>query len=298
MKNGTCSRSRPNPMELLKNMQFQDLLDYAEERQQDIFAEWLERDEEDFRGILRYEYALLDETADFLHMDEPRYAVLRLGSLLGTVESFERMFFERREDQWAQARFQKEAMQVKHLPEVVRALETHGAMFHAELGEHLGLNPSTLTEAMKKVLDTGAVQASSSGKYKIYTLTDAGLRYGRELRKKKRSGDPLDEALQTIRDRLENMNSEVDREAVKATLHDMITDGMGVEVRPNDTLHLSYYSPHQKGVVAQDFTVYGVSKGKLPSHGPSFGGVMGPLVFKNRKRCLPNNSLVPAAAEA
>lgn len=298
MKNGTSSRSYPNPMELLKNMQFRDLLDYAEERQQDIFAEWLERNEKDFWETLRYEYALLDETVDFLHTDEPRYAVLRLGSLLGTVESFERILFEHREDQWAQARFQKEAVQIKHFPEVIRALETHGAMFHAELGEYLGLNPSTLTEAMKKVLDTGAVQASTSGKYKIYTLTDAGLRYGRELRRKKRSGDPLDEAIQTIRENLENMNSEAERKVVKATLSDMIDDSMSVKVHPNDTLHLTYPSPDKRGIVARDFTVNSVLKGKSSSHELSFGGVMGAPVIKNRKEFLSNNSFGPIVAEA
>lgn len=298
MKNGTSRCSRPNPAGLLKDLRYQELLEYAEERQQDILAEWLEQDEaEDFQEAVRYEFSLLDEVADFLRTDEPRYAVLRLGSLLGTVECFERVFFERRENQWAQVRFQKEALQVKHLPEVIRALETHGAMFHAELGKYLGLNPPTLTEAMKKVLDTGAVQASLSGKYKIYTLTDAGLRYGRELRKKKRSGDSLDEAIQIIREHLENMNNEMERERVKVALYDMIDDGMSVEIHPKDTLHLSYYSSNERCVVAQDFTVHGISKGKLPSH-VSFGGVMEPPVFKNRKRGLYNNSYAPVLAEA
>lgn len=297
MKNKTSSYPRPNPKKFLESMQFQELMDYADERQQDIFVEWLEK-KEDFQTTLQYKYALLDEIADYLHTDQPRYAVLRLGSLLGTVESFERILFERREDQWAQVRFQKEAVQVKHLPEVIQALETHGAMFHAELGKYLGMNPSTLTEAMKKILETGAVQAGLSGKYKIYTLTDAGLRYGRELRKKKRGVDSLDDAFQTIRERLENMNSETEREIVKAMLYDMLDDGMSIEVHPNDTLHLSYYSPHKRSVVAQDFTVHKVLKGKLSSHEFSFGGIMAPPIFKNKNRRLLNNNFMPVTAEA
>lgn len=299
MKNGTSSRPTPNLKELLDDMQFQELLDYVEDKQQDIFTEWLEKDEETFRTTLRYEYALLDETADYLHTDQPRYAVLRLGCLLGTIESFERVLFEHREDQWAQAKFQKETIQVKHLPEVIRALETHGAMFHAELGEYLGLNPPTLTEAMKKVLDTGAVQASHSGKYKIYTLTDAGLRYGRELRRKKRSGDPLGDAIQTIREHLENTNNEVEQEAAKTILRSMIEDGASVEIHPDDTVNLWYQPSREERVTVQSFLVQSILKENTPSREVSLIGAVKPhFSHKQKARALCNRNFTQAVANA
>ena len=240
MKNGTSSRSLPNPRVLLEAQQFQDALAYAQERQQDILLEWLEASEEDLQATLRYESALLDETSDYLQADESHYTILRLGCLLGTVESFEHILYEQEQEQWAQIRFHKETLSVKHLPEIVRALETHGAMYHAELSEYLGINPPTLSEAMKKVAETGAVQVSTAGKYKIYTLTDSGLRYGRELRKKKQSEASSDEIIQKLQELLKNMNSEAEAEAFKEKIRAMVDDRLGVKIHLKDTLNLSY----------------------------------------------------------
>ena len=289
MKNGTNVRPRPNWTELLESLQFHQITVYADERQQDIFVDLAEQDEENLRATLRYESALLDEVADFLYTDEARYAVLRLGSLLGTVESFDRVLFEQAQDQWAQARFQKEAYQVKHLPEVVRALETHGSMFHAELSEYLHINPPTLTEAMKKVLATGAVQASTVGKYKVYALTDSGLRYGREFRKKSRSGNPLDEALQTVREYAKNTNNAAELSAFWNKLHSMLDERPSVEVHPEDILHLSCYSPVDQSIMSENIAVQAIAITNKSSRDIWLSGVMKTSFPKKRTKALLSN---------
>lgn len=283
MKNGTSSRPLPNPRALLEALQFQDALAYAQERQQEIFLDWLESSEEDLQATLRYESALLDETSDFLQTDESSYAILRLGSLLGTVESFERILYEQEQDQWAQARFQKETLSVKHLPEIVRALETHGAMYHSELSKYLGINPPTLTEAMKKIVETGAVQVSTAGKYKIYTLTDSGLRYGRELRKKKQNGTSLDEVIQKVQELLRNTNSEVESETIKERIRSIVDDRSGVTIYPKDKLHLSYRSPYDHSVALREFTIQSIQLENTRTGPVSLGGVMSSRVSKKRK---------------
>lgn len=285
MKNGTSSYARPEPRKLFETLQFQEALAYAEEHQQKIFVSWLEADEISFRGTLRYESTLLDEVSDYLRRDEPSYAAFRIGSLMGTVESFERIIYEQGQTQWAQARLQKEAYQVKHLPEIVQALETHGVMTHAELSKCLGIKLSTLSEAMKKVLETGAVQASISGKYKIYTLTDSGLRYGRELRKRKWGGSPQDEAVQTLQDYFKNVNDEAELRAVRDRLRSMLAEGPSVEVYPDDTMWLYYHSPIDGNIISQNFRPQCVSRTDKRPHAISMGGVMGkPVIISNKKR--------------
>lgn len=283
MKNGTSSYARPEPKELLETLRFQEALAYAEERQQEIFVSWLEENEASFRGSLRYESTLLDEVSDYLRRDETSYAVFRMGSLMGTVESFGRIIYEQGQTQWAQVSLQKEIHQVKHLSEVIQALETHGPMTHAELSKYLGVKLSTLSEAMKKILETGAVQASVSGKYKIYTLTDSGLRYGRELRKRKQGGSPQDEAVRTLQDYFKNVNDEAESMAVRGKLRSILAEGPGVEIYPDDTVRLCYYSSIDGKISSQNFRPQFISRTDKRPHEVSMGVMKSQIITNSKK---------------
>lgn len=152
----------------------------AAESQEQILSDWMGGRQQAVRQELKYDSALLTYIERFLKsLDASLYAVLRPGTWLGTVESLERLQYEQNQTEWAEERFAK--AYVKHLSEVVKALETHGAMSHTELSEFLGMEASALTEAMKKIVDTGAVQVSGVGKYKLYSLSDEELRYEKEL---------------------------------------------------------------------------------------------------------------------
>lgn len=185
---------------LIQQERYQDLMNYAHEAQQEVFLKWLDGTKEELQQYLRYQSALLDEVSDLLRPNKSSLAFLQLGSLMGTVESFERVHYETQQSQWARDRLQEEGASIKHLSQVVQILEVNGAMTHKELSSALKMNPPTLTEAMKKILETGAVQVSNSGKYKIYTLTDAGLRYGRDLRKRRQGGSPLSAVTKSIQE--------------------------------------------------------------------------------------------------
>ena len=150
-----------------------ELTAVAEDIQEQLLFDWTGEKRQEVRKELKYDSALLAYIERFLKkLDSSRHAALRLGALLGTVESLERLQYEQNQTAWAEARFSKEP--VKHLREVVQALETHGTMTHTELSEYLKMNAPTLTEAMKKIVNTGVVQTSSIGKYKLYSLTDEG----------------------------------------------------------------------------------------------------------------------------
>lgn len=200
MKKKTDSPAHIDLRALIQQARHQELIDYAHEAQQEVFLKWLDGTSEEFQQYLRYQSALLDEVPDLLRPDKSSLAFLQLGSLMGTVESFERVHYETQQSQWARDRLQEEGASIKHLSQVVQILEVNGAMTHKELSSSLKMNPPTLTEAMKKILETGAVQVSSSGKYKIYTLTDAGLRYGRDLRKRRQGGSPLSAVIKSIQE--------------------------------------------------------------------------------------------------
>lgn len=233
--------TRRLPRQKLESMlaegQYQELVTYAEQTKDHLLASWIGGKAEPLRKELRYESALLTYIRRFIQeLDESRYAILRLGALMGTVESFERILYEQNQTLWAKARFTKEP--VKHLPEIVQALETHGPMSHTEISDYLGMKPSTLSEAMKKVLNTGAVQAGAIGKYKMYSLSDAGLRYGKELRKNRNRDVPFTELCEKLKHLLQKTEDEVKRDAIKTTIMGLLNDDLSLNIRRGDTMQL------------------------------------------------------------
>ena len=237
MKEGTRRPLRQELEQMLTEGQDRELLAYAERVQGQLLSDWTGGKVPSVRTELRYTSALLTHAGRYLReKDESRYAAVRFGALVGTVECFERILYEQDQNIWAEMRFEEQS--VKHLPEIVQALETHGPMSHTELGRCLGMKAPTLSEAMKKVLNTGAIRASTLGKFKMYSLTDAGLRYGKELRKKRKQDVSLTALCEQIDQLLRGTADRAVRETIQSTIRERLGDEPGVNVRKGDTLHL------------------------------------------------------------
>ena len=237
MKMDTRRIPRQELQSMLVEGQYQELVTYAEQVKAQLLSGWIGGKTESLRKELRYESALLTYIKRFIQgLDESHYAILRLGALMGTVESFERILYEQNQTLWAKTRFTKEP--VKHLPEIVQALETHGPMSHTEISDYLGMKPSTLSEAMKKILNTGAVQVGAIGKYKMYSLSDSGLRYGKELRKNQKRNISLIELCEKLNQLLIETEDEVKRETIKSTIIGLLNDELSLNIRRGDTMQL------------------------------------------------------------
>lgn len=252
MKMDTRRRSRQEVQAMLTAERYQELITYSEETKASLLAGWIEGRSETIRTELRYESALLTYLKRWIRELSPAfYALLHLGALLGTVESLERMQYERSQNMWAKARFEKEP--VKHLPEVVLALETHGTMSHTELSEYLSMNASTLTEAMKQILPTGAVLTGRIGRYKLYSLSDAGLRYGKELRRRRRQEAPPREPREKLQQFLEGTGVGERQEIPQPAVPEAPDDGCSLLLRTGDTMRLWNCDRPQEGLM--DFQV-------------------------------------------
>ena len=161
------------------------LTEYIQENKRRIYLQWDENAYEELEKNVEYGSLILRFFSDSLENDRQR-VLFHLGTLKGVVDSFEHLLYEKGEElRMVEAR-RTMFSHIKHLDDVIFALETHGSMTHTELCVCMkGMNAPTLTEAMKKILDTGLVTAVTMGKYKIYSLTDTGLSYGKMARKEK-----------------------------------------------------------------------------------------------------------------
>ena len=152
------------------DMDFFSLLDHVEEQKETLWTTWKANGRQDFESAIRIviqdvesyknRYPELNVSASYL-----------LGKLDGYTELFEQLY---REEQ----RVYKvaEALPPK-AHQILLYLNEHDGTRHGELAAAIGSSYSSLTNIMKKVLFSGAVEAVRSGRNTCYHLTETGRHY-------------------------------------------------------------------------------------------------------------------------
>ena len=168
--------------ELLHDSRYEDMTRLSEENADLLFSLSRHHETEELAKSVSYGMVMLSYFERSLQKDTEEGALFWTGKLAGCIETLDRVQFTDDQDKLATER--AKLYGTKHLDEIALALETHGTMSQTELGEVLGLRASTLSETLKKVRKTQLVQASSYGKYKVYSLTEEGVRYSAALRRK------------------------------------------------------------------------------------------------------------------
>lgn len=177
---------KEEPVELFQAEEFQKLIKYAETNQANLDTYWQNNSNEEIHLFLKYATSKLAYFENFTQSDVQQCSAFKLGKLLGAIESYGKIIYEKKLDRLVVDRLYEDGRTIKYLDDIVKLLESHGGLTHAELCKYLSLKTSTLSEAIKKVLATGIVDFRCAGKYKIYSLTDDGIRYGRYIRNQKR----------------------------------------------------------------------------------------------------------------
>ena len=90
-----------DPMVLYTEGKHEELAAYAKKNQQDIFREWTEMTPQQMSMELRRQSAWIDPLVFDLSQDGQKNALVQLGSLLGTIRSFEFVVYDRDQDRQA-----------------------------------------------------------------------------------------------------------------------------------------------------------------------------------------------------
>lgn len=227
--------------ETLQHEDYEMLINYASDNQEKILIEWTKVNKSERHNIVRYGMMLMKYFEQHLPQISKDTALFRLGALAGTLEVCDRFSYEESQEHRAETLYKEQVSSIKHLDEIILALELHGIMSHSELCEYLDLKESTLSEVMKKVNLTNLVVSSKHGKYKLYRLTDAGRRLGKQLRKK-RKGMEQEEWLLQLKDYLIERNDNSFAERIAAVVRECRrTENSNQEIKPGDKLEVLYW---------------------------------------------------------
>ena len=87
---------------------------------------------------------------------------------------------------------------VPHLDDILFTIEEQEGIRHGKLAKAIGIEKSTLTGIMERIVASGAVVFSRPGKYKFYFLTEAGRNYCNNNRKHYTSRRTIDALVEDL----------------------------------------------------------------------------------------------------
>lgn len=76
------------------------LMDYSDENQKNLMNQWMNREASFMNKMLRFGSTVLHRFENGLQNEQQLYAVFRMGALLGTVEGFEQIIYEKAQGEW------------------------------------------------------------------------------------------------------------------------------------------------------------------------------------------------------
>ena len=135
--------------DLYKNEMYDQLIQLSEENGKLLYDLYTRKELEDLRKSIKFG-TLLTKYFDRLIKDKIQHiAILSVGKLEGYLELLERLRFTEEQDRMV--KYNARHSGTKHLDDIIFALETHGNATQTELSKILGLQASTLSEALKKI---------------------------------------------------------------------------------------------------------------------------------------------------
>ncbi len=206
---------------------YEKIICCADDAQRELIYHWHVKDSLVAEQLILMSRSILNFWTDSIIKNRLWTALIRCGAWIGTLETIEKHIYEKNMDSWSQKRIYKNLLSIKHFDEILRLLEVKGVMTHGEMVEKLHLNnSSTLTEIIKKTRDFDIIDIKKSGKYKLYSLTDAGVRYARQIR----SGEDRQHLLKNI---IEEYGLNMDEKSLDSRLRSMNQE---ISVKPGQRL--------------------------------------------------------------
>ena len=170
-----------NLLKALNKQEYDLLLQYAKENQEDLMEKWFNADQSSFSELIRYENLQLKYLKNHLKKSSKEDAIFHLGMLMGTIETLDHLFYEKEQEVLTANIYGKQISSIEHLKEVIQLLEAYGNMNCSEICEKLNLEEADLLKIIDKAVSVNLIASSGEGECQLYGLTDTGRYLSRRL---------------------------------------------------------------------------------------------------------------------
>ena len=242
--------------QLVTSASYSALEDYAHLYQIEALERWVDLDHGDIERFLRLsEQKISRAKRPIEHADELCQSAFFLGVTAGIVAILRELYREEKKDQQITAMCAAQTDKTDQILLCIANQNGGQGMRHGELADAVGIPYSSLTNIMKRILQSKAVTVTRIGKNAYYTLTRAGRRYCERKR-----GQPDTATLKNVADQLREIAEQVERGSYSEQIPEVaIHAGEGVEFITQDmttTAQLKILAimetPHKKFAICED----------------------------------------------
>ena len=171
------------------------VVNYSEEIGYGLLDEWRGADGDQFEKQLRLYIQKSQRMKRELISPEQEISY-QLGLIAGMIRAMEQIYRFEGEDQKIIESLAKSSGKTRQILDCLYKAPERG-MQHSDLAIAIASSTSSLTNLMKKVLQSGAVEASREGKFTFYMLTTAGERYCKQQNGSQHETGVLPDTLKT-----------------------------------------------------------------------------------------------------
>lgn len=217
--------------QLVTSASYSALEDYAHLYQIEALERWVGLNHDDIERFLRLsEQKISRAKRPIEHADGLCQSAFFLGVTAGIVAILRDLYREEKKDQQITAMCAAQTDKTDQILLCIASQNGGQGMRHGELADAVGIPYSSLTNIMKRILQSKAVTATRSGKNTYYTLTKAGRRYCERKRE-----HPDTAALRNVANQLREIAEQVEHGAYSEQIPETaIHAGEKVEVATRD----------------------------------------------------------------
>lgn len=160
--------------DLVEKEDYYYALDCVQDQKEALLKAWQEGPHREFERCIR----LAIQDVESVKIQNPRFAIsieYLIGTLDGYTELLEKLFRTENRMHMITETLTRQSPKVRQI--LLCLYERDDGIKHGELADKIGSSYSSLTNIMKKVLFSGAVEATRSGRNTYYYLTDVGRQY-------------------------------------------------------------------------------------------------------------------------
>ena len=162
----------------LKLKKYEKVIDYVELTQRELIKLWQTSDSNDLEHMILHTRNILNFCMDSVCQDKLCTALIRCGALIGTLETIQKIMYEKNMDLWLQNRMPNGITSNRNFLKIIQILHLNGVISHDEMIEKIQAcdDPDFVT-TINIMTDLQLINVTELGKNNSYSLTDAGVRY-------------------------------------------------------------------------------------------------------------------------
>jgi len=179
--------TKVEPIEEFQNEEFQKLLEYAEQNEQNLLRILYNENADELKRGCMFGTSKLKYFECAISEDEKLLTAFKLGELYGIINCIGRIRYEEQQDQLAMAKFQYITKLLplleKQMKEILIYLHNNGSANEKELLNVVNVKLLDLMEVLHRLQVAGVIDQRGISKITLYSLSESGIRVAKQLKK-------------------------------------------------------------------------------------------------------------------